>query len=120
MNCMKCGCEIPEDQVFCDACLEEMHRYPVNPNTPVVLPKRTSSPVTRKVPRKKTVSPEAQIQILKHRIRLLSVLLVAISLLAGLLVYPAVRYMMDDHFLPGQNYKSIVSKTSATEETILD
>ena len=120
MNCMKCGCDISEEQVFCDDCLESMSRYPVNPNTPVVLPKRTATPVSKKVPRKKAISPETQIQILKHRIRLLFVLLVAMTLLAVLLFYPAVKYMADDHFLPGQNYKSIVSKTSTTEETVLD
>ena len=34
MNCMKCGREIPEQQTFCDVCLEVMSQYPVNPHTP--------------------------------------------------------------------------------------
>ena len=116
MNCMKCGREILADQAFCETCLADMQRHPVNPNTPVVLPKHTAAPVSVKKPvRKKTVPLETQIQVLKHRVRLLTVLLVAMSLLAALLVYPAVKYLMEDHFLPGQNYTSIVSKTSATE-----
>ena len=115
MNCMKCGREIPDYQTFCDICLEEMSRYPVNPHTPVVLPRRTETPPVRKAPRKKTVSQESQITILKHRIRVLAVLLAAMTLLAILLAYPAVKYMLEDHFLPGQNYTSIVSVTSETE-----
>ena len=115
MNCMKCGREIPEHQTFCDVCLEVMSQYPVNPHTPVVLPKRTAAPAVKKAPRKKTVSPESQILILKHRVRVLAVLLAAMTLLAVLLAYPAVKYMLEDHFLPGQNYTSIVSVTSETE-----
>lgn len=121
MNCMKCGREILQEQAFCEGCLQEMERYPVNPNTPVILPRRPSSAaVPRKAVRKKTLSLEAQIQILKHRVRLLSILLVAMTLLVALLVYPAVKYLMEDHFLPGQNYTSIVSKTSVTESTGTD
>ena len=120
MNCMKCGREIRSGEVFCEDCLLGMGRYPVNPNTPVILPKREVQVVAKKPVRKKVVSPEIQIAILKHRVRLLSVLLVAVSLLAALLVYPAVKYLMEDHFLPGQNYKSIISKTSTTEQVDAD
>jgi len=117
MNCMKCGREIPEQQTFCDLCLAVMSRYPVNPNTPVILPRRSVTHPTKRVPRKKAVPLESQILALKHRIRVLTVLLAAMTLLAGLLVYPAVKYMMEDHFLPGQNYTSIVSITSETDPT---
>ena len=118
MNCMKCGTEILTEQVFCEECLADMARHPVNPNTPVVLPRRSAAPVSKKVVRKKTLSPEQQIHLLKHRIRLLAVLLCAVTLLASLLAYPAVKYLMEDHFLPGQNYKSIVSKTSTVETSM--
>ena len=120
MNCMKCGTEVPSGQVFCDDCLAVMSRYPVNPNTPVVLPRRSAGPAVKKAPRKKAPSAEQQLLVLKHRIRLLTVLLFAMSLLAALLVYPAVKYLMEDHFLPGQNYKSIVSKTSTVETLVED
>ena len=120
MNCMKCGAEIPDGMAFCEDCLKEMDRYPVNPNTPVVLPYRKTTPVPGKAARKKVVSTETQIAILKHRVRLLTVLLVVVTILASLLVYPAVKFIMEDHFLPGQNYKSIVSVTSGTEETIAE
>ena len=40
MNCMKCGVEIPEQQVFCDHCLQIMEQYPVKPDAHIHLPKR--------------------------------------------------------------------------------
>ena len=40
MTCMKCGVEIPENQVFCDSCLSVMNRYPVKPDAHIHLPKR--------------------------------------------------------------------------------
>lgn len=113
MNCMKCGKEIYSDHVFCDDCREVMDKYPVNPNTPVVLPRRSGPAAPKKVPRRKSVPLEEQIVVLKSRVRLLAILLTAVSILAALLVYPAVKYLMEDHFLPGQNYTSIVSKSSA-------
>lgn len=121
MSCMKCGRDVYSDQVFCESCLEDMARYPVNPDTPVVLPKRTAfSAAPKKVTWKRTMSMDSQIQLLKHRIRLLTIFLVAMTLIAALLVYPAVKYMVEDHFLPGQNYTSIVSKTSPVETTGAD
>lgn len=115
MNCMKCGKETVLDRAFCEECLEQMQRYPVNPNTPVVLPKRSAAAPVKKAPRKKAVPPEEQVVILRRRVRILASALLVMTLLAAALVYPAVKYMMEDHFLPGQNYSSIVSKSSAQE-----
>ena len=115
MSCMRCGRDVISNQVFCEDCKATMERYPVSPNTPVILPKHSQKTTHKKASRKKTVSLENQIFALKHRVRLLTVLVIAFALLAALLVYPAVQYLMEDHFLPGQNYTSIVSKTSENE-----
>ena len=115
MSCMRCGRDVISNQVFCDDCLSSMEKYPVNPNTPVILPKHPQKTVHKKTVRKKTVPLEDQIFVLKHRVRLLTILLIAFSLLSALLVYPAVQYLKEDHFLPGQNYTSIISKTSETD-----
>ena len=40
MNCMKCGREAPDGQVFCGDCLERMQAHPVKPGTPVLLPNK--------------------------------------------------------------------------------
>ena len=117
MKCLKCGNDTTLDRVFCDECILIMEKYPVSPSTPVILPKRTDSSAVRKTQRKKAPSPEEQIVVLKGRIRLLIILLTAMTILCALLVYPAVRYLMDDHFIPGQNYTSIVSKTSVVADS---
>jgi len=115
MACLKCGRETTSNANFCDDCIAGMKNYPIHPDTRVVLPKRTPVPVQRKPVRKKTISPEEQITALKSRVRLLFILLTAVSILAALLMYPAIQYLLEDHFLPGQNYTSIVSVTSETE-----
>jgi hypothetical protein len=38
MNCIRCGREIEEPNVFCEECLQEMEKQPVNPGTPIQLP----------------------------------------------------------------------------------
>lgn len=50
MQCMKCGVEVPEGQVFCDGCLEVMDKYPVKPGTPVnILPRKPAEKTQRKI-----------------------------------------------------------------------
>ena len=50
MQCMKCGLEIPDTQVFCDGCLEMMDKYPVKPGTPVnILPRKPAEKTQRKI-----------------------------------------------------------------------
>ena len=102
MNCLKCGRETTSERVFCDDCLEAMKQHPVSPDIPVILPRRTSGPGQKKAVRKKAVSPEEQITGLKNRIRTLCILLAAVSILAALMIYPAVKYLVEDRFLPGQ------------------
>ena len=70
MNCMKCGVEIPEGQVFCDHCLDLMKAYPIRPGAHIHLPKRATEVIDPKKPVKKrrTPSPEEQIAALKIKI----------------------------------------------------
>ena len=82
MNCMKCGREIPEGQVFCPGCLEVMSTYPIAPGVHAHIPKR---PV--KAPEKKTkeLSPAAQIAHLKKVIHRLLVAIAALLVTVGVL-----------------------------------
>lgn len=48
--CMRCGREIEEGQVFCQDCLKEMSRYPVDPNTVVQIPLRKESVTGKRTP----------------------------------------------------------------------
>ena len=47
MHCMKCGRDISDDQVFCNACLELMAQHPVKADVVVQLPQRRA-PVQKK------------------------------------------------------------------------
>ncbi len=80
LNCLKCGREIEEGQVFCNDCLVQMAKYPVKPGTAVQLPSRGSAAVSKKVHsrRRTKAAPEEQLKALKKRIRILSALLVCL------------------------------------------
>lgn len=108
MNCMKCGAEIPEAQVFCDHCLDVMKEYPIKPGTHIHLPKQS---VTVEAPRKtakkkRTPTPEEQVSSLRMkvlRLRLAVVILIfvicVISAFLGLKLYQ--EYMPQP---TGRNY----------------
>lgn len=108
MNCMKCGVEIPETQVFCDHCLSVMEQCPVHAGIHVHLPKRARMVEAPKKPVKKkhTLSPEEQISALKLkvlRLRLVAVILVfVICVISGFLAMK----LYEDFTAPetGRNY----------------
>ena len=118
MNCMKCGQEIEEGQVFCADCLAEMKEYPVKPGTVVQLPRRKPASVTKKVYAKWRQPPTAEEQLarLKKRFRVLLVIwLVTLALLA-VMAYPTIRGLWEEEkLLPGQNYTTITG--TGTNET---
>ena len=91
MNCLKCGREIEEGQVFCNDCLVQMAKY-----------------------RRTKAAPEEQLKALKKRIRILSALLSVCVVLLIVLSVVTLRYMSANRLLPGQNY-SAVTTTAATE-----
>lgn len=117
MNCMKCGREIGEDQVFCNICLEDMEKHPVKPGIAVQLPNRKDSPAVRKsvTKRRQMPNPEERIKKLKKRIRGLTVLWLITLLLLAATAYPTVQFVRDHFSLrPGQNYTTITD-LSATQ-----
>ena len=115
MHCLKCGQETEEGQVFCQECLLDMGRHPVDPNEVVLLPQRPATPPAKKPARRRTVLPEERILQLKKRIRLLAVLLVLVTTIAAALAYPTVQYFRRYRLRPGQNYSSIVATTAPAE-----
>lgn len=90
MNCIKCGVKVPENQVFCDACLADMEKYPVKSDVTVVLPHREEAPVTKKKSRKRTIPPEEQLRRVTLKLRLahltLAVVFICFLLMAALLL----------------------------------
>ena len=112
MRCMKCGREQETEQVFCDECLLEMEKYPVSPDVKVQLPLRRTQVPRKTQTRRRTLSPEEQIRMLKKRVWLLSgILVVTLALLASM-AYPTVNYFIRHyHLRPGQNYSTVVNTT---------
>ena len=120
MNCMKCGRETRGEDVFCQDCLTEMKKYPVDPGTVVLLPKREENHFIKKPQPKRRAAPtpEEQIKSLKIRLRIVTVMLLISLTLMAVLVYPVARELLDDpRFRPGQNYNT-VTVTEATEATL--
>ena len=98
MNCLKCGREIEEGQVFCNDCLVQM------------------AAAVKKVHarRRGKTALEEQLKALKARVRVLSVLLAVCVVLLIVLSVVTLRYMSTNRLLPGQNY-SAVTATTPTE-----
>lgn len=106
MQCIKCGREIQDNQVFCQQCLSVMEKMPVKPGTPVVIPKR---PQKIHAPVVKKEKPEDQIPKLQKTIRALIwacvCLAVALVVSIGIFVF---HFATNDHNAPaiGQNYST--------------
>ena len=109
MNCMKCGREIGEDQVFCAKCLEAMDQYPVNPEVVVKLPLRTDLPVKKYQPRKKPLSQEEQILRLKQKTRRLTVSVCVLLALVIILTFLSIDFFrpLDVQKFLGKNYSTV-------------
>nr|MBQ8245344.1 hypothetical protein [Oscillospiraceae bacterium] len=113
MNCMKCGREVESEQVFCDDCLLDMENYPVPPGAAVQIPLRREAYSPRKQTiRRRKLSLEEQVKLLKKRVRILAIALTVTALLLLAALYPAVNFFIRHyHLRPGQNYTTITATT---------
>lgn len=88
MNCMKCGREVTEGQVFCPDCLKVMEAYPVKPDVVVHIPQRAPRSAEKK---HRTPTPKEQIVQLHRTVRWLMlttmVLAVVLMLTAAMLLH---------------------------------
>ena len=116
MNCVKCGREIPEDQVFCETCLAEMEKYPVKPGTAVHIPARSPQEAPKKPVKRKHI-PTAEELLLKTRKKLRRTRILAVILL---LICAALSFLMalaalelDFQRLLGQNYRTEAGTSAA-------
>ncbi len=112
MQCLRCGREIPAGDVFCQECLASMEKYPVKPDTPILLPKRQEPAAQKKqMPRRPVTPPEEQVKRLKRRLRIVSALLVLGIALGCVAAWLGYRYIQENRskYLPGQNYSSSTS-----------
>lgn len=93
MYCIKCGVEVPDEQVFCDACLAEMEKYPVKPDITVTLPPRKETPVSKKKSRKRNLPPEEQLRRTKAKLRLAHITLAVVFICFLLVVAMLLQYL---------------------------
>ena len=84
MYCLKCGCETQANNVFCNACLEDMATCPVRSDAVIQLPNRPA-PAVEKAPRKKKQSYADYVRTLRKLIRWLCVAVAMLTLLVCLL-----------------------------------
>lgn len=108
MNCIKCGRETVDEDIFCLNCLAEMEKYPVQPGTVVLLPRRKEYSHMKKSSKRHTPSAEEQIAILRKRIGILTFLLLVTIAAIAVMFKPAMHYVKDEHFEIGQNYSTVI------------
>ncbi len=106
MKCLRCGRDTADGRVFCDHCQESMRAYPVRPGTAIQLPRRAdTAPAKKKSRRKRQITPEEHIAILRKSLRQARILLViavlALSLAVSMLVYETFQLKDTDI---GRNY----------------
>ena len=124
MNCLKCGRDIEEGQLFCNSCLEGMQKYPVKANTAVQLPHHDENSTNKKSSAKRRQAPttEEKLQTAKRFLRRILILwLITLGLLIASL-YPAVQFLLGETIrLPGQNYSTFstvpTDPSAVTEHT---
>ncbi len=109
MKCMRCGTEIHAGTGFCESCLAEMEKHPVDPNTPVNLPRREKHvPVKRS--RKRHLKPEELIRKMRRLILwLMAIILVLVMALTATIYMLVSQPEQGPNLLPGQNYETEAS-----------
>ena len=113
MNCMKCGRETENEEVFCRNCLQIMEKYPVRPGTVVLLPRRRESTIKKTVKRH-SVSAEEQVKVLRKRLLVMLFFFVLCIAAMLLMINPTLHYALDKHVEIGQNYSTVTNNTSAS------
>ena len=113
MNCLKCGKETAEGQVFCSQCREKMAKHPVKPGAVVHLTQRVV-PLSDKKTASKSREDAPQNQLLQLR-RLIRWLIATITLLSLLLCAAAgmlVQTLTKESITPaiGRNYTTSQSR----------
>lgn len=116
MNCLKCGTEICDPQVFCEDCLAVMAQFPVKPGTRIQLPNRPAPEVQKKAaPRRRVLSDEERIARMRKTIQWMSmalaVAILALALSVALLTSTLDRSDPDRDI--GQNYNTVLPEERA-------
>lgn len=117
MHCMKCGRETEHETVFCQNCLLEMEKYPVQPGAVVLLPRRKEPSLLKKMPKRHIPSAEEQNAKLRKWVMYLTIMLTVCIVLIVLMFKPTMHYILDEHVEIGQNYSSVTPTIPSTTPT---
>lgn len=117
MNCLKCGAETTAQNVFCDACRQDMARHPVPKDAAAVLPNREH----QHTPRKAFSQPNAEQQVitLGRRVRRQRLAIWILSLVCALLLAAGTFFALGygkDYPRIGQNYTSTTAPSSSPSD----
>ena len=112
MNCMKCGRETQAENVFCQSCLMDMAKHPIQPGTVVLLPRRREPSIVKKVTKRHILTPEEQLRLQRKWLMILTLLLALTITIIVLMFNPTMHYVMDQHYEIGQNYSSVMQSTA--------
>ena len=121
MNCLRCARETSGQQVFCDACLDDMACHPVKSDTPIYLPVRKVSvaPKNKRRHRRERTAEEI-LPILRKRIRVLTALVVILAMMLAAAVTGVWLAKRQGAGLSipeiGQNFQSITDLFKGTNE----
>ena len=116
MNCVKCGRETLDENVFCQECLSVMAKYPVRPGTVVFLPRRKETAAVKKTAKRHVPTMEEQNKVLRKWVGSLLIVVAVCVLLIVLMFRPTMHYVLDEHVPIGQNYSSVTPNTSPSAE----
>ena len=113
MKCMRCARETAHQQVFCNACLEDMARYPVRSDTPIYLPVRKPKEAPRKKSRRfrRERTAEEMVMMLRKRVKVLTAITVILVMILSAVTAGVwlAKKQGADLSIPniGQNFKTV-------------
>lgn len=105
MNCMKCGREVDEGQVFCPKCLELMAQEPIKISVPVHIPQQ---PPKRTTSRRPVIHLEEELhrfEVASDWMRIWIILLAMTSALLTMALYHREIGAVADEL--GKNYSTV-------------
>lgn len=116
MDCLKCGRQTKDKEVFCPDCLAVMAVSPVKSDTPVILPQRKASTprsAQKKIPKAEEIITQLQKKLKALRIAV-AVLLILFTIAAGGLGVMLYQQWSEPEM--GSNYSTFTS-TEATQDS---
>lgn len=114
MDCLKCGVETANGQVFCQTCLEDMQQYPVRPDTAIQLPQRNDLHTEKHQVIHREPTAKEQVarlrSVIKWLLAVIALLSVLLCLTGVLLIHTLNTQPVDQNL--GRNYTTDIQAGS--------